>query len=733
MTEQDPATSSWDGVLFGAAYYNEYQTTDRLDLDLDLMQKAHFSVIRVGESVWSTWEPRDGEFDLDWMQPILDGAHERGIAVVLGTPTYAVPPWLQVKHPELAAETATGVRRAWGSRQEVDYSSELFRSYAERVIRAIAERYAQHPAVIGFQVDNEPGMELFHNAQTFEQFLSYLQTRYGTPENLNRDWGLTYWSHKITEWSQLWRPDGNSAPQYDLAWRRFQARITTEFIGWQARILAEYARDDQFVTTCIAYLRPGVDDYELTGELDITAGNLYFGMQDGLDARTEVEALEDWTTTGVWGLTKQADRLYSSRQERFLVTETGITSIAGPHQNYPPEPGQIEQVALAFVARGARMIEYWHWHTLHFGAETYWGGILPHSQVPGRIYDEVVELGARLEGLAPVLDGYRPDADIAIVYSTESRWAMEYFPPLGTERDNVADPESYNRIFDAYYRGIVESGAQARILHDKQLAGFSAEELVARHPVLVAPALYIADDELLETLRAYAAAGGLLVVGVRTGYADEEARARREVAPPRLAEAAQLWYDEYSNLRGTVGVLAAVAADATPTSETDAAASVSAPPLVLSPDAAGFGWLDYLHADGARVLASYDHPRHAATPAVTQAVHGLGRISYVGTVPNTAFARDLGRWLAPRPATAAWNAAAPEGVVVTSGTNAAGDRVLFVHNWTPTSLDVVAPVAATTVAATPQTPGRTLAAGETLSMTPWSAVVLIESSPADRS
>jgi beta-galactosidase len=106
-----------DRVLFGAAYYHEYQPYDRLDVDLDLMQEAHFSVIRVGESVWSTWEPENGQFDLEWLEPVLDGAARRGISVILGTPTYAVPPWLARLYPEIAGERSTGERIPWGARQ----------------------------------------------------------------------------------------------------------------------------------------------------------------------------------------------------------------------------------------------------------------------------------------------------------------------------------------------------------------------------------------------------------------------------------------------------------------------------------------------------------------------------------------------------------------------------------------------------------------------------------------
>lgn len=146
-------------MLFGVAYYPEYhrgpEAGGRLHEDLDLMVAAGINVIRVGESVWSTWEPRDGELDLEWLAPVLDAAGARGIGVIIGTPTYAVPPWLQTAYPEIAAERRTGEPIPWGARQEVDYTHPAFRYHAERVIRAILGRYASHPAVIGYQVDND--------------------------------------------------------------------------------------------------------------------------------------------------------------------------------------------------------------------------------------------------------------------------------------------------------------------------------------------------------------------------------------------------------------------------------------------------------------------------------------------------------------------------------------------------------------------------------------------------
>ena len=163
-------------MLFGAAYYHEYQPIPRLETDLDLMAEAGFTVIRVGESVWSTWEPEDGRFDLDWLAPVLDGAHERGIAVILGTPTYAAPPWLARRYPEIAGETgdrATGCRGAAGRRSTTP--TRRSGSTPSGSSARSSRRYADHPAVIGFQVDNEPGMLLFHNHGVFQRFVDELR------------------------------------------------------------------------------------------------------------------------------------------------------------------------------------------------------------------------------------------------------------------------------------------------------------------------------------------------------------------------------------------------------------------------------------------------------------------------------------------------------------------------------------------------------------------------------
>jgi beta-galactosidase len=404
-------------------------------------------------------------------------------------------------------------------------------------------------------------------------------------------------------------------------------------------------------------------------------------MQDALAVPSSSVSQQGWTTSGAWSLLLSADRMYSSKQAPFLITETNAGAIGGSSTNFPAFDGQWRQAAWAFVARGAEMIEYWHWHTNHFGTETYWIGILPHDQQPGRVYAELSHLGAEFRKAGSRVVGLRPDAQIGMLYSARSKWGLAFqaaFPQPGKGTavwsPQDMDRRSYHRIFDAFYRGTFDARVPARLIHDVQIIGPDGRRLLepatvaADMPVLVVAGLLVADDDLLTWLREYAAAGGHLVIGPRTGYGDQEGRARVEVKPAHLAEAGGVRYQEFSNLGEPLAVVA----------ETDA--------ITLSEGVAATDWTDGLISDGAKVIIGYDHPHFGRFPTVVSNEHGQGRITTVGTVPNPALAADLVRWLAPGQGPM-WSALPPS-VTVHSATNADGERIHVVHNWswTPTQL-----------------------------------------------
>ena len=649
-----------DRIRFGAAYYAEYQRRPDLEADFELMVKAGFSVIRVGESVWSTWEPEDGRFELDWLEPVLDAAHRHDIGVILGTPTYAVPMWMARRYPEIAAETASGHRVGWGARQEVNFAHAAYRFYAERVIRQVVGRYRDHPAIIGYQVDNEPGPRLLYNTDVFEKFVDWLRRRYGTVGRRNEEWGLAYWSHRLSRWSDLWRPEGNLQPQYDLAWRRFQAELVTEFIAWQAGIVREVTGGRGFVTTCISYEQPGIEDAELSRALDVASGNAYYEMQDSLahpNALPRSSGPMGWVVRGPWAVTQLADLMYSSKQAPFLVTETNAGSIGFSAMNESPYDGQWRQLAWLLIARGARLIEYWHWNTLPFGTEMYWGGVLPHSGIPGRAYHEIARIGQELREAGGAFVTAEPDYDIAVLYDSDSKFALSTQGPL--RGDPFIDPDSYRHILAAFSRGIFDAARQQRLVRPQHLlpsrgGEHDAAEAAARYPVLIVAAFYTAADEELDFLIDYAQAGGHLVVGPRTGYGDREGRARTERAPARITDAAGVWYEEMTTLPSPMPVHGSLRGAAT-------------------------GFAEGLVASDAEVLASYQHPHLGRWAAITTKPAGAGRVTVVGTVPAQSLAADLVRWLVPH-AVGGWTT--DDSVTVSTSTDtSAATRLHVLHNW----------------------------------------------------
>ena len=356
------------------------------------------------------------------------------------------------------------------------------------------------------------------------------------------------------------------------------------------------------------------------------------------------------------------------------MTETNATSIGEPHSNFPAYDGQWRQAAWALVARGARMVEYWHWHSNHFGHEAYWLGVLNHDGEPGRCYDEVKRIAGELQ--PGRRGGDRPRPRRRRRPPVLAREQVGDGVPSPARRSRAASSPtagSYDRIFGRFYEGLFGAGLQADVVYPQQL-GSDADALVARWPVLVVPALYVADDMLLDLLDAYARAGGHLVLGFRSGYADDEARPRPEVMPGRLREAVGASYGEYTNLAAPVPLRSRRRASTCPAGRPRPA------------------WADALVPEGAETLVGYEHPHLGRWAAVTTHAHGRGRVTYVGTLPDRSLAVALARWL--RPAPDAWDGPAAETVTVTSARNAAGGRLRFVSNWSWEATSFALPVAA---------------------------------------
>ena len=242
-----------DTVLYGAAYYPEYMPYERLEQDVQLMQQAGISVVRMGESSWGLWEPQDGHFEFAWMDRVIDRMQKAGIKVILGTPTYSVPAWMYKEHPEIFITRFDGQTITFGYRQNTDLMNPVYRSYCERIIRKLLEHYKDNPAVIGWQIDNETSSGAAANPDVQAGFVAYLQNKFKTVDELNKDLGLELLGPAA---ERLDRDSSASAafinPGWKLEWERYQQWMTTDFLAWQARIVNQYKRPDQFITHDLA-------------------------------------------------------------------------------------------------------------------------------------------------------------------------------------------------------------------------------------------------------------------------------------------------------------------------------------------------------------------------------------------------------------------------------------------------------------------------------------------------
>ncbi len=577
------APDKMDTVLYGAAYYTEYMPYDRLEQDVQLMQQAGISVVRMGESSWGLWEPQDGRFEYAWMDRVIDRMQKAGIKVILGTPTYSVPAWMYKEHPEIFITRFGGQTITFGLRQNTDLMNPTYRSYCERVIRKLLEHYKNNPTVIGWQIDNETSAGGAANPDVQAGFVSYLQKKFRTVDELNKVWGLNYWGQRLNDWTEIPPEEGIINPGWKLEWERYQQWMTTDFLAWQARIVNEYKRPDQFITHDLAGPpRAEVNEHDIARAMDIMAANPYHGTQDQFDGL---------------GSTIAGDYTRSLKRTNYLVTETNAQTIGWDSKDqFPPYDGQLRLDVYTHLSSGANMVEYWHWHSIHYGQETYWKGVLAHDLEPNRAYAEVSRTAHELQRIGPEIVDLKRTSKVAILYSNDSYYGIEFM--------KFSDKVNYRTILHQMYETLYRQNVAVDFI-------FPESTNLSDYKVILVPPLYVASDELLNRLVDYVHGGGHLVMAFKSGFTNEYDTVRWTMAPGPLRKAAGFRYQEFSNL---------------------------AKPLALKGDPfkAGAGnkvseWAEMLIVEGAQPLAYYDHPFFGKYPAITRNRFGNGSLTYEGT------------------------------------------------------------------------------------------------------
>ena len=664
-------TKTFDKPLYGAAYYSEYTPTDRLDEDIRLMKEAGLTVVRVGESTWSLFEPQDGQFEFAWMDRILDKMYAAGIKVILGTPTYSIPSWMAAEHPEVLSHTIDDKQSYYGIRQNMDLKNPTYLRYCERIIRKMMEHFAQHPAIIGYQVDNEVEARNIDNPDYFEGFRDYIKDEFkGDLKELNRRWGLNYWGMNINKGEDFYDRKGVTNPSYKVWWERWNRKVTADFLNWQVDIVNEYRRPDQFVFHCFMPYFCNIDQVEAFRQMEYPAINVYYTMQDGQD--------------GAW-IGYSCDFMRPvSKHHNFLITETNAQGTGwSSRDQWPPYDGQLRQNMYAFLSGGANMVEYWHWSTLHYGQETYWRGILGHEGKPNRVYAEFQRGASELDKIGDRLVNIQKQNRVALLFSHDSKHALDFMPY--TDRDQYKD----YLLYDALYRQNIECDILP--IDKPEMQDFS------KYDMLVIPSLYVATDELLQKISDFVRNGGEVVMLFKSGYTDFDNAVRTSTAPGPLAEACGFTYQEYSSIN-----------------------KLPLRPNVLdASDNTVSTWMEFLQLTTAQPLATIDHPFFGKWPCITENTYGKGHLIYIGTLPSTELLQKLLARAANRKQILTSERQFTFPIILRSGTNDYGKKIHYIFNYSFEPKTITYPFGNSRSLLD----GQSLKANAPITIEPWGVVI----------
>lgn len=589
-------------LYFGAAYYSEYLPYDRVEKDMEMMEKAGMNVIRIAESTWSTLEPQEGVYDFTHIDRMLNAAACHHISVIVGTPTYAVPTWLVKKYPDILAITQNG-RERYGHRQNMDITNPDYLSHAERVIRVLMEHVKDVPHVIGYQLDNETKSYGTAGPRVQAMFVDYLKENFPDINDFNHEFGLDYWSNRVNDWDDF--PDVRGTINQSLAaeFCKFQRSLVTKFLSWQADIVREYKRDDQFITQnfdfdwtthSIGY-QSQVDQYDASRCMTVAGADIYHPSNEEL--------------TGA-EITVCGNISRSLKKDNYLILETEAQGLTP----WLPYPGQLRLQAYSHIANGSNSVMYWHWHSIHNAIESYWKGVLSHDFSENETYREAVVIGNEWNKIGSHLKNLKKENKIAIMLDNASLTGFTQFPL------EKAGANGYNTVMrwfsDALYRLNIEYDMIS-----------SREQDFSGYECLIVPALYSAPESLLLELDSYVRNGGHLITTFRSGFSDEYLKIYPDMQPHILHECLGLHYDQFTHPHHV---------DIVPVQSDVMAAAQE---HFSHPDDSAFSltssaceWMELITCDTAVPVLKYSHPAYERYAAAAKNQYGNGSTLYFGTM-----------------------------------------------------------------------------------------------------
>jgi beta-galactosidase len=589
--------------FFGVDYYPEHWPEERWSEDALLMAEAGFNVVRLGEFAWAKLESSENCFHFDWLDRAIEKLSDHGIQVVLGTPTASAPPWVMESAPGLFRVRDDGQQVTYGNRRSYCPNHPVYRKHACRIVAALAEHYCEHPAVIGWQIDNEFG-ERCYCPICLDHFRAWLQNRYRNLDQLNAAWGTVFWSHIYTSWDQIPAPlltGGSPNPGLALDFSRFSSDAYTDFQAAQARILRETCPRHFITHNFMGFGYDQVNAYNLARDLDLVSWDNYPRSQWTGSMVEVLDPLEQ-------SLSHAAMR--GLKRQNFWVIEQQAGPAGWEKIGPSPRPGELRLWAYQSIAHGADGILFFRWRTSCFGTEQFWHGLLNHDGYPSRRYQEVACMGREFLQIGDLISGSAFSSQIAMLLSYDSRFAFQ----LQTNNPGF----SYGEHFKSIYRAFSQTGLGVDVV--------APDSDLSSYHLVVAPALYVLNRPVVDNLKKYVREGGVLLLTVRSGVKDDANAVFDAPLPGPLADLIGAVVEDYDSLPQ----------DCRPHVE------------FVRPELGNFEtgvWCDVLRPGTAVAIAHYSSGWLAGKVAVTENEFGTGRVIYSGVYGDSRFYSALAGYL----------------------------------------------------------------------------------------
>ncbi|KAB8290596.1 beta-galactosidase [Bifidobacterium avesanii] len=580
-------------IWYGGDYNPDQWPEDVWDDDVRLMKKAGVNLVSVGIFSWARIETSEGVFDFDWLDRIIDKLGKAGIAVDLASATASPPMWLTQAHPEVLWKDYRGDVCNPGARQHWRPTSPVFREYALKLCRAMAEHYKDNPYVVAWHVGNEYGCHnrFDYSDDAMRAFQDWCRARYGTIDAVNDAWGTAFWSQRMNDFSEIVPPrfigDGNFMnPGKLLDFKRFSSDALKAFYEAERDALAEITPGLPLTTNFMISAGGTCLDYaDWADEVDFVSNDHYFTPGE---AHLDELAYAASFTDGV------------ARKDPWFLMENSTSAVNWREVNFRKEPGQLVRDALTHLAMGANAICFFQWRQSKAGAEKFHSAMVPHAGEDSQVYRDVCELGADLNKLADegLLGTKLVKSKVAVVFDYQSQWATEH----------TATPTQHVRHWTeplAWFRALADQGVTADVVP----VGGAWDEYEA----VVLPSLYLIDEATARRVREYVADGGKLLVSSYTGISDERDHVWLGGYPGAIRDVVGVRIEEFAPL---------AEGDGTPDH------------LDLSNGAVAHDLADVITsvADTAKVLATFrDDPWTGmdGRPAITVNEYGDGKAAYV--------------------------------------------------------------------------------------------------------